>query len=405
MCILSPDNTVFAREKIYHDQTSMERAAEILKNAESEYGCEPVLVMESTSHYHLILHQYFSGLGYEVIVVNPLQSSSMKDFEIRKRKTDTVDAYKLAMLYRTRTLRPSQVPQDAIRALRLLCRERSELLKDVTRYKNRLTALLDQIFPGYDQIFSDLGGITSRAVLSVFPTPEMIISADRKELVEVIEQASGHGYRFAFKKAELLIQTALSTRIIGLHSAGDAAVILSIVPMLNTLYEGIHQLERSMDDLLAQVVPLRKNTELLQTIPGIGKLSALTLLAEIGDISLFKKPKQLTAYFGLDPSERQSGTFRGTKNKLSKRGSPFARATLHMAVHNAISRHGSVPPPNPVLYSYYEKKCTTKPPKVALAASMHKLTFIIFAVLRDQKPFEIRSPEQHALLHGFLAAA
>lgn len=192
MCILSPDNTVFAREKIYHDQTSMERAAEILKNAESEYGCEPVLVMESTSHYHLILHQYFSGLGYEVIVVNPLQSSSMKDFEIRKRKTDTVDAYKLAMLYRTRTLRPSQVPQDAIRALRLLCRERSELLKDVTRYKNRLTALLDQIFPGYDQISSDLGGITSRAVLSVFPTPEMIISADRKELVEVIEQASGH---------------------------------------------------------------------------------------------------------------------------------------------------------------------------------------------------------------------
>ena len=405
MCILSPDNKVFAREKIYHDQVSMERAAVILANAESEFDGKPVLVMESTSHYHLILHQFFTGLGYEVIVINPLQSSSMKDFEIRKKKTDTVDAYKLAILYRTRILRPSQIPRDAVRSLRLMCRERSELLKDVTRYKNRLTAILDQIFPGYDRIFSDLGGITSRAVLSMYPTPEMIIAADRRSLIALIEQASGHGHQFAFNKAELLVQTALDTRIIGLRSAGDAALVRSVVPMLNALYEGIQQLERTMDDLLAQVAPLRKNTELLQTIPGIGKLSALTILAEIGDINLFKKPKQLTAYFGLDPSERQSGTFRGTKNKLSKRGSPFARAALHMAVHNAICKHRSVPPPNPVLYDYYVKKCAVKPPKVALAASMHKLTFIIFAVLRDQKPFEIRTPEQHALIHGFLAAA
>ena len=144
MCILSPDNKIFAQEKIYHDETSINRANALLQKAERLFFSKPVIVMESTSHYHLILFQFFSEHGYDVIVVNPLQSNSMKDFSIRKRKTDRVDAFKLAMMYRTKTLRPSQIPQTATRALRQLCRHRAELLNDVSSYKNRLTALLDQ---------------------------------------------------------------------------------------------------------------------------------------------------------------------------------------------------------------------------------------------------------------------
>lgn len=76
-----------------------------------------------------------------------------------------------------------------------------------------------------------------------------------------------------------------------------------------------------------------------------------------------------------------------------------------MAVVNAICKHGKQPAPNPVLLNYYEKKCKNKPAKVALAASMHKLVFIIFAILRDQKPFELKTPEQHAAEQGFVKAA
>ena len=109
-----------------------------------------------------------------------------KDFSIRKRKTDRVDAFKLAMMYRTKTLRPSQIPQTATRALRQLCRHRAELLNDVSSYKNRLTALLDQTFPGYDKVFSDVGGVTSCAVLARFPTPTILLVEEESELVEVI---------------------------------------------------------------------------------------------------------------------------------------------------------------------------------------------------------------------------
>ena len=244
MCILSPDNQIFAQTKIYHDSTSMKRAEALLKKAADAFGNRPAVVMEATSHYHLILFQFFSDCGYNVLVVNPLQSNSMKDFSIRKRKTDKVDALKLAMLYRTKTLRPSQIPQSAIRALRLLCRERVELLNDVTRYKNRLTAFLDQIFPGYDKVFSDVGGITSRAVLSHFPTPAILLAADEYELVEVIATASKSGYKFAKKKAEVLIKAAETAKLLGVHSCADESMILSVIPMLNTLSDSVAYLEQ-----------------------------------------------------------------------------------------------------------------------------------------------------------------
>lgn len=170
-------------------------------------------------------------------------------------------------------------------------------------------------------------------------------------------------------------------------------------------WQSVLQIEAAIDNLLAQIKEIRNNVSLLQSIPGIGSHSAALLLGEIGDISLFKKPKQLAAYFGLDPTERQSGSFRGTKNKLSKRGSPYARAALHMGVVNSICKRGKDSAANPVLLSYYEKKCKNKPAKVAQAASMHKLVFIVFAVLRDQKPFELKTPEQHAVEQGFVKAA
>lgn len=67
-----------------------------------------------------------------------------------------------------------------------------------------------------------------------------------------------------------------------------------------------------------------------------------------------------------------------------------------MAVNNiGISRSGEVK--NPVLRSYYDKKCISKPKMIALSAVIHKLCNIIFAILRDNKSFEIISPEQHIL--------
>jgi len=119
--------------------------------------------------------------------------------------------------------------------------------------------------------------------------------------------------------------------------------------------------------------------ELLQSIPGIGLISAVTILAEIGDFQPFKASK-LVAYFGIDPSVMQSGEFTGTQNKMSKRGSRLLRRVLftmlllypHQADKTAC---------NPVLMEYYKNKCQSKPKKVALGAVMRKLVNYILLFL------------------------
>lgn len=200
LCILSPENEVFTRTKVYHDLTSMERSLELLRQAEEKFGAHPVVVMESTSHYHLILFRFFQNAGYEVIVVNPIQSGALKNINVRKIKNDKVDAYKIALLYRLKVLRTSQVPADGLRGLRLLCRQRSEVMKNTTRFKNHLTALLDQIFPGYDKVFSDVGGVSSLTVLHAYPTPQLLLTAESDTLAEIICKASGSGAAFCCRR-------------------------------------------------------------------------------------------------------------------------------------------------------------------------------------------------------------
>ena len=77
------------------------------------------------------------------------------------------------------------------------------------------------------------------------------------------------------------------------------------------------------------------------------------------------------------------------------RGSRYVRATLNMVAVNCIYPQKNVAPRNPVLAEFYEKKRMSKPHNVAVVAVMHKILNIVFAVLRDQKPFELRTPEEH----------
>lgn len=166
----------------------------------------------------------------------------------------------------------------------------------------------------------------------------------------------------------------------------------------------IRLLDAQTKALLAQVrkmlaepmnTELARQTELLQTIPGIGVLSALTLVCEIGDFKAFRHPKQLFSYFGLDPIIRQSGNYSGTDLRISKRGSPFARRCIYIIALQSISLNKRHELNNPVLRSFYDEKCRSKPKMTALGAVMHKVCNLIYAVLHNDAPFVLITPEQH----------
>lgn len=134
---------------------------------------------------------------------------------------------------------------------------------------------------------------------------------------------------------------------------------------------------------------------MIETFKGAGFLSAVSLMGEISDFSAFNKPKQLFAYFGLDPAVKQSGKFEGTKVQMSKRGSAIARRVIHILALQSISISQNGEAKNPVLRDYYLKKCESKPKLVAMGAVSHKVCNMIFAILRDNKPFKIITPQEH----------
>lgn len=89
-------------------------------------------------------------------------------------------------------------------------------------------------------------------------------------------------------------------------------------------------------------------------------------MGEIGDFLAFNKPKQLFAYFGLDPAVKQSGKFEGTKVQMSKRGSAIARRVIHILALQSFSISQNGEAKNPVLRDHYLKKCESKPKLVAM---------------------------------------
>lgn len=251
-------------------------------------------------------------------------------------------------------------------------------------------------------MFSDVGGVSSRAVLRRWPVPDILLAVSMDEIAEFIGKASSKGHKFGAEKAVKLRNAAESAHVIGVRSASNASLIENMLDIIEELLSAVGRVEGEIKALVKQEPGFDEDVKLLCSIPGIGFNSAVVIVAEMGDISLFRKPKQLAAYFGLDPGEKQSGTFKGRKNKLSKRGSPQVRAVLHMAAVSSVSRNRDGTYKNPVLAEYYEKKCMEKPKNVARVAVMRKLSNIIYAVLRDRKPFEFRTPQEHMRL---LAAA
>ena len=399
MCLLAPDNTIFARERIYHDLVSMNRALVFFEKAYDRFGESPVAAMESTAHYHRLLANFLRNSGYEVIIINPMQSNAIKNLNIRKVKNDKTDALRIAQLYRLNAVKPTNIPSEILADLRDLCRQRRSLVGLKVAFTNKLSALLDQCFPGYSKLFSHTNAKSSLALLSEFQTPKAVLEADISYLAAIINlgAAKFEGNEYGRKKAALLLDIAKSAILLSTNRAALSSLIKIQADLIITTAENIVKLDGAIAKTAASDSEVDANIKLLESIPGIGRLSATFLLAEIGNFSSFQKPKQLVAFCGLDPSVKQSGLSLSNNSKISKCGSSTIRAILDVCTHVAVHPNGRDRLPcNLVLSKYYEEKKKTKPPKVAKCACMRKMVLIIYAVLRDQKPFELRDPKVHA---------
>ena len=333
--------------------------------------------MEATGHYQYPIYSFLKARGYTIYVINPIQSDSLRKMYIRQTKNDSIDSFLIAEVIRFGQFTTTSMADENILAMRQLCRYRDSVISSRTEIKLRISTIMEQIFPEYEKQFSSLWLSTSMGILEKYLTPENIENAPIDELFEIIKDKSHN--RLTRAKAISIKEAAADT--FGIKIAQDAFSF-----QLKQLIDRMNFLDKQIEALDCQILEYYEKFDCyLHTIPGIGMIAAATILAEIGDINRFKSSSALVAFAGIDPTVRQSGEFSSTHNHMSKRGSPYLRHAIFLAA-TTCSFHNSP------LNAYYKKKREQgKHHLTATGAVARKLTTVIYAVLRDGKPYEPKS--------------
>lgn len=156
----------------------------------------------------------------------------------------------------------------------------------------------------------------------------------------------------------------------------------SIKKILKTLAAEIKKVSKKIQDHIEQYPDLREKSKLLNTIPGIGEATISQILAFIGNVEDFKNAKQLAAFVGLNPKQRQSGTSVRGKAHLSKIGDARIRKAFYFPA--IVAKRF-----NPVIKIFCESlEAKGKLKMVIIGAAMRKLIHIIYGVLKSGKPFD-----------------
>ena len=338
-----------------------------------------LIAMEATGHYWLALYSALIDHGYNVSVFNPFQIKGFRPaFSVRKVKNDKIDAVIIANYIRVFGSSSTSLPQDNLLSLKQLTRYRKNQVDMIASLKTQIIGILDKVFPEYASVFTDTFGVTSTKILLNASTPDEILAFDSEKLAEIISTASKG--RFGIHKVETIKNLAKASFGIKYTLNACSFEIKQMLNQIIFLESQIKEVEQAIDNLYKKL-----DTHLL-SIPGVGKVTAPVILAEIGDINKFSKPSQLVAFAGIDPSEKQSGNQHSTDDKTSKRGSPFLRYAISCASLVAMSNV-------PEFREYYLKKRKEgKHHRVALAGISRKLITIIFYVLkenRDYRPYTV----------------
>ena len=371
--IVSPEGKQIGRSLRF--ATTHKGADSLMSFIFKNIGNSPcVFGMEATGHYWYPIYSFLKAKGYTICVINPIQSDSLRKMYIRQTKNDSIDSFLIAEVIRFGQFGTTSMADENILAMRQLCRYRDSVISSRTEIKLRIGTIMEQIFPEYEKQFSSLWVSTSMGILEKYLTPENIENAPIDELFEIIKDKSHN--RLTKAKAISIKEAAADT--FGIKIAQDAFSF-----QLKQLIDRMNFLDKQIEALDCQILEYYEKFDCyLHTIPGIGMIAAATILAEIGDISRFKNSSALVAFAGIDPTVRQSGEFNSTHNHMSKRGSPYLRHAIFLAA-TTCSFHNSP------LNAYYKKKRDQgKHHLTATGAVARKLTTVIYAVLRDSKPYE-----------------
>jgi len=364
-------NTVQPAITVRNDQNGMTELKEALLPFKSELH----VGLEATGHYWLSVYDVLCHEEYQLTVINPIQVHAYHRLDVRKRKTDRIDAFWIAQYLRFAHPSPTTLQLPDILQLRELTRFRFHLTQLIGDCKRKIICILDRIFPEYETLFSNVFLQTSRQLLQVAVSAEEFADFDLGEL-ETLLQTSSRG-RFGRDKADEIRSAARNSIAVSFLSDALKVETRCLLQQMDLLQEQRSAIDAHIERFMSRI------PQHITSIPGIGPTTAAMLLAEIGDISRFPGPENLVAYAGIDPTVFQTGEFDGQRMHMSKRGSHYLRYALWQAATASLLHNNE-------LESYYRKKRSEgKPHGVAMGALCHKLLGRVYIVLKENRPYVV----------------
>ena len=368
--VVSSDGKVIV--KPFPFENSRKGFMKLVEEIENFQDC--IIGLESTGHYAENLIQFLYERNYSIAVINPIQTDSLRDSNIRKTKTDKIDTTLIVqclMLNKYSLVNSKDI--DMIK-LRRLSRFRLEMVQQQTRIKTQLTACLDIVFPELAHFFKgNLHLKVSYALLEKYSSAKAIRSARIDGLTNLLYNNS----RGRYNHEKALELKNLAKESVGLDNPAIELQIQCLIKQLHLYQKQIQDIDHSIMTLMEII-----NSPIL-TIPGVSYTLGAMIISEIDDIKKFSNPSKLLAFAGLDPVVKQSGNFQAEHMKISKRGSTYLRYAIYRVAFLIIYN-------NETFHNYYlEKRAQGKNHRVALGHVCNKLVRIIFKILTDDIPFNL----------------
>jgi transposase len=370
-------NDLVKRFQISNTKADLNKLYETIERIKSKNteNSDVVFGLEATGIYYLPLYSALKRDGQKIRLYNPIQTNGFRKMNIRKTKTDPIDAAIIADM-----LRYSEPPlangiQDFnLYQLRELVRIRHRLIDKRSRCKLQLIRNLDIIWPGYKTIMPTVFGKTSMMILKKYSAPSKVITKSFEDFYEQVQKVSRS--QITRNKAEEIYAHAGNILAIP-----ELESITSIE--IKTLIEQIELYDEQNQAIEMKIGYLMEFTESkIMSIPGISGILGPIILGEIANVDRFTSVKKLIAFAGLDPVISQSGRFENKTGPISKRGSPLLRQALFLAANVARMNDDN-------LKRFYNKKIAEgKHHYSALNATAAKLLRIVFWVLKNNEEYQ-----------------
>lgn len=320
------------------------------------FGCQKVAV-ESTGRFWIPVHMILEGT-IDLIVAN-----AYKIKHTPKKKTDLKDSEWLAELCLNDMIEPSRIFPKEDRELRNLTRTREAYVRDLSKEKNRIHHVLESCSIKLASVISDIFGKSGMHILN-----GLLSGINIEDVLKGIPDK-----RVRERKAE-----ELRDALMGKLEVSDLFLIRQSLRIIDQLKMCIEELDR---EVRSRIASRPMDIKILRSIPGIGMVSAYTILAEIGNYLDFKKPEQLAMWAGLVPSVYQSADKLITGG-ITKQGSKHLRWILVQVAHAISHAKGGK------LKKFFLKIKAKKGYLVAIVALARKVLCLIHHLLVNREMYE-----------------